>query len=437
MEISYLDPFVETLGRDALTQIQQKKFELMLESVLKGNRFYQRKLHEVGVKHPTDIRTLDDLRKLPFTERSELSRDQTESPPYGTNLTFERDRYTRIHQTGGIRGTPIHWLDTEESWRWWTRCWATVFRSAGVTSRDRILFAFSFGPTILFWAAYHGAEEVGALSVPGGGLSSHQRIKQLVDHDITVLVSTPTYALHLAEVASRKGIDFRESNLSITIHSGESGASIPEERERIENALGVRCYDHVGATAVGAWGWECQAQSGVHINEGEFICEVINPATKEPAEEGELVMTNLGRTGMPVIRYRTGDRVKLVDTVCGCGRSYRRLDGGVLGRIDDAIQVRGAMVFPSAIEAVIRRFSRIGEFAIDVYRDGELDDVQVRIEVLGDESEDLVDEVARELRTMLGMRIDVSPVAVGELPSGDPTTHRFFDHRIGRSESQD
>ncbi|MEX2531214.1 MAG: phenylacetate--CoA ligase family protein [Gemmatimonadota bacterium] len=425
----YLDPFIETLGRQALREIQMKKLQLMLEPVLDTNRFYRRKLGEAGLRSAREIRTLDDLRTLPFTTKVELSAAQAEEPPYGTNLTFPRGRYTRIHQTSGTTGVPLPILDTDESWAWWARCWATVYRAAGVTRRDRIFFAFSFGPFIGFWSAHEGARRIGALAVPGGGMSSYQRATSILEHDISVLVCTPTYAMHLAEVAEQEGLDLRESSVNITIQAGEPGASLPATKERIENAWGARCYDHAGATEVGAWGFECQAQDGVHLNEGEFIHEVIDPQTGEPAEEGELVMTNLGRTGMPVIRYRTGDQVRITRRPCACGRSFERLDGGVIGRIDDALIIRGVNVFPSAVENIVRRFPEVGEFAVDVRRRGQMDEMEIKVEVRDEDPEAVAEAVGREIRNGIGIRATVLPAAFGTLPRFDLKARRFSDHR--------
>jgi phenylacetate-CoA ligase len=331
----YLDRFIETLGREALAEIQIKKFQMMLDRVFESNVFYKSKFEQAGITSSEGIKTLDDLHKLPFTTKQELSADQEAAPPYGTNLTFAREQYTRIHQTSGTTGQPLRWLDTEESWKWWARCWASVYKAAGVQPHDKIFFAFSFGPFIGFWSAYEGAHHIKVLSIPGGGMSSYQRVNAILTHDVTVLVCTPTYALHLAEVAEEQNIDIKNSKVRITIQAGEPGASLPGTKARIEEAWGAKCFDHAGATEVGAWGYECQAQNGLHLNEGEFICEVIDADSGKPAEEGELVITNLGRIGMPIIRYRTGDRVKLMQEPCGCGRSYRRLEGGVIGRIDE------------------------------------------------------------------------------------------------------
>src|SRR5262249_10317116 len=186
-----------------------------------------------------------------------------------------------------------------------------------------------------------------------------------------VLVCTPTYALRLADAARQQRIDMSRSAIRITVHAGEPGASIPETRRRIQEAFGARAFDHVGMTEMGAYGFECETQSGLHINEDEFIAEMIDPQTLAPVEDGqkgELVLPNLGRIGMPLIRYRTGDLGVISRQPCACGRASARLMGGVLGRADDMITVRGINVFPSAIENIVRRYSQVVEFAIEVHR---------------------------------------------------------------------
>jgi phenylacetate-CoA ligase len=235
--------------------------------------------------------------------------------------------------------------------------------------------------------------------------------------------------LRLAEVAEAEGVDIANSNVRNTIHAGEPGASLPSTKHRIESAWGARCYDHAGATEVGAWGFECQAQSGVHLNEGEFICEVINPDTGEQANEGELVITNLGRIGMPVIRYRTGDYVKLKTDLCGCGRTFWRLEGGVIGRTDDVLIIRGVNVYPSAIENIVHRFPEVGEFAVDVYRRGALDEMEIRLEVNSAEPDMIAVAVSKAVREALGLRIDVKPVSHETLPRFELKARRFTDHR--------
>ena len=415
--------------RDQLVESQVRRLRDMLVPVLRDNAFYREKLTDAGLSGAGDVRTLDDYRRLPFTTKAELSADQDAHPPYGSNLTYRLRDYVRVHQTSGTTGRPLRWLDTRQSWDWFAGCWRRVFDGAGVTPDDRLFFAFSFGPFIGFWTAHEAARLIGALAVTGGSMSSVQRLQAMDEHRATVLICTPTYALHLAEVAETEGIDIANSSIRATIHAGEPGAGLPATRRRIEDAWGARCYDHAGATEVGAWGYECRERNGMLVNEAEFICEVIDPDSGEQADEGELVLTNLGRVGMPVIRYRTGDRVKRAKGACPCGSGFLRLENGVIGRIDGGIIIRGIVIYPSAVENVVRTFPEVTEFAVDVYRRRSLDEVEIRLEVRGESPDSVAGAVAREARRKLGFRVGVRAVDMNTLPRFELKARRFTDHR--------
>ncbi len=415
---------------------QLHRLREMLASVIETNAFYKQKLTEVGITHPNDIQTLSDYQQLPFTTKDELSADQVSHPPYGTNLTFPLDQYTCIHQTSGTTGAPLRWLDTRESWDWWGKCWRDIYSAAGVTSSDRLMMAFSFGPFIGFWSAYHGAQQLGALTIANGGLTSEQRIRAILSNDVTVVICTPTYALRLAEVAEQEGVNIsKNSKVRVTIHAGEPGASLPATKQRIEDRWGARAYDHAGATEVGAWGVMCKPQAGVHLNEDEFICEVLDPETGNPADEGELVISNLGRIGMPVIRYRTGDFVKLKSEPCECGSQHRVLDGGVIGRLDNAIIIRGLNVYPATIENIILKFPDVSEFAVRAYRTETLDELEIQIESTNPIPADTVTAVSAAIRNALGLRTIVKVVPLGTLPRFEIKSKRFIDERSLKRET--
>lgn len=426
-----LEKAMSTTGSCRAVEAEQvEKLSSMLEAELSGNSFYRRKLLEKGF---STVHSLADFRKFPFTTKRELVEDQMAHPPFGSALTFPIDRYVRIHQTSGTTGKPMYWLDTDESWQWWAGCWKTIFEAAGVEPADRIFFAFSFGPFIGFWSAWEGARKLGALAISGGSQSTIQRLQAIINYQATVLVCTPTYALHMAAEARAAGIDLANgSKIRITIHAGEPGASIPSTRKRIEDAWGAKCYDHPGATEVGAFGFECQARpGGVHVNEREFIAEVIDPETGEPVkegEQGELIMTNLGRFGSPIIRYRTGDLVQPSLKACACDRPFVVLEGGVLGRADDMIIIRGVNVFPSAIENVMREFPEIEEFRIDTYLREEMRELKLTLEPRSDcaSIQVLQENVARRFRERLGLRPEVETVASGTLPRFELKAKRFF-----------
>ncbi len=421
--ITYFNRAVETLDPDALQALSLQRLETLVAEVGAENAFYRRLWHQAGLSEVPVIRSRRDLARLPLTTKDQLVVDQLEHPPYGTVLTYPLDHYVRYHQTSGTTGVPIRWLDTRESWAWWTRCWSFVLRAAGVGPGDRVMFGFSFGPFIGFWAGFEAASSIGALTLPGGGQSSKLRAHLLGDAAATVLVCTPSYALHLAEVAREEGIDPAATAVRTTIHAGEPGASIPATKRRIEEQWGAVSYDHYGLTEVGAMGFECQAHpGGIHVNEAEFVVEVLDPDSGEVAAEGEgeLVVTNLGRRGSPLIRYRTRDRVRLVRDPCPCGRTFARLDGGVRGRSDDMLVVRGVNVFPSAIEDAVRRHPSVDEFRIEVFRQDHMDQVRVLLELhAGSSAEERNREVltvAEEIRIRLGIRVDALAVPEGTLP---------------------
>jgi phenylacetate-CoA ligase len=394
--------------------------------VLPRNRFWQRRLGRAAEALRGEP-SWTAFQALATTGKAELVEDQEAEPPLGSIATYPRERYVAFHQTSGTRGRPLTVLDTAESWRWFVDCWQEIYRAAGVTAADRVFFAFGFGPVIGFWGAFAGAQALGALTVPGGGLDARQRLQLMRDAGATVLISTVTYALRLAEVAREAGLDLRTFGVRRTIHAGEAGASIPAVRVRVEEAYDAACFDHAGATEVGALAFSCAERDGIHVNEAEFIAEILDPATGSPVAEGatgELVVTNLGRAGWPAIRYRTGDLATHGGRSCPCGRTYLKLPGGIAGRVDDLMIVRGVNVFPTAVEAVVRGFE-VGEFRMVRRRQGPLEQLRVDLEA----SEETARAVAEELRLRLSVRIETRAVAPGSLPRFELKARRIVDER--------
>jgi len=393
--------------------------------VRQSNRFYQARLHPV--------RTWDDFERLPLTTKDEITADQQANPPFGTNLTFPVDRYVRLHQTSGTSGTrPLRWLDTRESWEWWTRIWAEqVYRSAGVGEGDRVFFAFSFGPFIGFWSAFDGAQRLGALTIPGGAMTTEQRLRSMLELRATVLCSTPTYAIRLAEAAAAAGLDLASSDLRVLIHAGEPGASVPATRDLIERSFKARCFDHTGMTELGPTGVSCEARAGVHLVESEFVFEIrdeggaLHPLPESGSLGGELVATNLGRWGSPLIRYRTGDRVEVTRDTCACGSPFARLVGGIRGRVDDMFTVRGVNLYPAQVEDLVRRHPSIGEFQIEVRRVRGMDEATVVIECQGPDAEAVAQRLSADLRLALGARIECRAVPWGSLPRSELKSQRL------------
>ena len=425
----YFEESVETLPRKALETLQIEKLCSMLEQIYGRNRFYTDKFNAAGI-HPDSIQTLDDLKRLPLTSKSELVQAQSDALPFGSNTTFEESAYSRFHQTSGTTGTPLRVLDTPESWDWWGRCWGHVLAGAGLTENDRMFVPFSFGPFIGFWAAVEGAQKINALMIPGGGRDSLQRLHLMKELGATAMCCTPTYALRLAEVAQESSFDLSEIPLRTLIHAGEPGANVPATKVRIESVWNAKCYDHAGASEIGAHSFECEVQpNGTHVTESEFIVEVLNPETLEPVpagEQGELIITNLGRIGYPVIRYRSGDLVVLNQQKCTCGRSYARFEGGVLGRADDMVVVRGINVFPSAVENLVRQCESVEEFRITVTTDREMGNLAIELELSKNANpESARKTVDQAIQNELSLRPEITLVPSGSLPRFEMKAKRF------------
>jgi phenylacetate-CoA ligase len=431
-DVPFFDREIETLPRERLRAHQWGRLTALAREVFPANPFVREKWKAAGLRSAADLRSWEDFFRLPFTRKPELVADQAEHPPFGSNLTYPLERYIRVHQTSGTTGAPIRWLDTQADWEWWARCWAFVLRGAGVTPVDRVFFPFSFGLFVGFWGGFEGARALGALAIPAGGQDSRTRLAWMETLGATVLVCTPSYALHLAEVARESGLDLPKLPVRIMVHAGEPGAGIPSVRARLEDAWGARAFDHSGMTEVGAVGFECVAQAGLHLNEAEFIAEVIDPGTGSPAGEGELVLTNLGRVGSPIFRYLTGDRVRVAETPCACGRTFLRLEGGILGRLDDMLIVRGVNVFPAAIEGIVRQFPAVDEFLVEVYKRSEMDEVRLLVEVDGPPAE-MARAVQERLRAQLGIRVEVVPVPARSLPRYELKARRVVRRVAGPS----
>jgi len=410
----------------------------LLAELIPANQFYTRKLQSIGITF--DVASLKDFStRFPFTTKRELAEDQRRNPPFGTNLTYPLNRYTRFHQTSGTSGAPLRWLDTPESWEGMVDCWMEVFRAAGVNASDRVFFAFSFGPFIGFWLAFESAARLGCLCIPAGGLSSAARLRAIMDNGATVICCTPTYAIRLGEAAAEEKIDLSASRVKKILVAGEPGGSILATRARIESLwAGAKVFDHHGMTEVGPVTYECPARHGVlHVLESAYFAEIIDTANGTPAmpgQTGELVLTTLGRTGSPLLRYRTGDLVKCGarngerGTACVCGRHELALEGGILGRTDDMVIVRGVNVYPSAVEEIVRAFEDVSEYRVHITEEDALTQMRVEIEstLQCADPPALAARVEKAFETTLLLRVPVSTVPPGALPRFELKAKRWI-----------
>ncbi|REJ92379.1 MAG: phenylacetate--CoA ligase family protein [Planctomycetota bacterium] len=409
------------MDADQLAAHQLERLNNLLATILPANRFYADKLRDVSVP----LESLDQLAQLPYTLKAELAGGPNQS--LANNHTWPRNAYVRWHQTSGTRGRPMVVMDTEEDWLWCVDAWQYVLDAAEVTKDDVCFLAFSFGPFIGFWFGFDAAAWRNCMVVPGGGMGTLSRIEMLRTSGATCLFCTPSYALHLAEVAAQHNIDVAALDVRCLILAGEPGASVPAIRQRLESTFAARVVDHSGATEVGPWGYGRSDGRGLHVIESEFIAEFFSVETGLPAAEGdlaELVLTTLGRHGAPVIRYRTGDLVRPTWQHDGENR-FVLLEGGVLGRVDDMMIIRGVNIYPSSIEQILRSFPEVVEYRMTVFKEQEMDRLLIEVEDRLDNPQRLEEE----LRLRLSLKVAVQSVPLGSLPRYEAKGKRFVDQR--------
>jgi phenylacetate-CoA ligase len=395
---------------------QLQKLNDLLRAILPANAFYQRKLGSL----PEFTRLTDFSSTVPFTTKEELAADHEAFPPYGSTHTFPLGTYHRFHQTSGTRGKPLIWLDDPANWTWILNNWEWVWRGAGVKPGETAFFPFSFGPFLGFWAGFEAATRMGVRAVPGGGLSSEDRLHLLRRSQSTILCCTPTYALRLAEVGEKIGLPVGSLGITKIIVCGEPGGSIPEIRRRIESAWSARVYDHHGMTEIGPVSVSSEHDPDLLLLRHEsYFCEVIDPATGQPVahgETGELVLTTLGRHGSPLLRYRTGDLVRPVPH-----GDHFALQGGVLNRTDDMVVIRGINIHPSSIDAIVRAFPEIGEYQVEIDQRTALAELRLTVEAAADTAAAL----AQKLRSTFSLRIPVTAADPGTLPTFEVKAKRW------------
>ena len=420
---------LESLDRAALEQVQLQRLNQLLAQILPTNAFYARKF--AGVSSP--LTSLKQFAQLPVTTKEELVLPGVDGV-VPANRTWPLERYVRYHQTSGTHGRPLPVYDTADDWQWWIESWQFVLDAAETTPADRAMLAFSFGPFIGFWSAHDALVARGALVIPGGGMNSRARLDLIERTEPTILLCTPTYALHLIEVARECGVDLAKSSVKRIIVAGEPGGSVPAVRQQIEQAWQARLVDHAGASEVGPWGYADAAGRGIHILESEFIAEFVSVETGQPAADGELshlLLTSLGRPGLPIIRYQTGDLVRPRRSGEGANR-FVLLEGGVLGRADQMMIIRGVNVFPSAIEEIVRSFPEVTEFRMTARKRGAMDELLVEVE----DRLAAPERIAEEMYLRLGMKIEVALAEPASLPRFEGKGRRFVDQRAGERETK-
>lgn len=322
---------LEPSSRAELTAHQATALQALARLCWEQSPFYRRKWEAAGITGPDAISGPADLTRLPFTTRAELVAAQTAHPPAGDLLTVPLSECVSVHQSAGRHGPPLLWYDSAPDRTWVEQTWDYIFAAAGLTPADRAYFAVPFGPVLLYWSGFEQSKARGMLTFTGGAMSALQQVENLYELGVSVLVTEHDHVLKLAEVAQGHGFHPARSSLRAVIYAGRPGLDPRAAADAVRSAWGAEAFSVTWLTEGGITGYECEAHSGgVHLLESEHICEIIDPVSGQPVapgHSGELVITALGRTAMPVVRYRTGDRVRLATEPCSCGRNFTLLTG--------------------------------------------------------------------------------------------------------------
>ena len=433
----YWNPILETMPREQLRKLQVRKFKRIFDWAYNNSPFYGKLYKDAGIE-PGDIKNYDDIKKVPKTDKGMLREVQSRPPfPYGDMLAVPLQQVTEFRQTSGTTGTPVYQADTWQDWEWWAECWAYILYAQGYRDTDRMFLPFGYNIFVAFWAAHYAAEKLGCEVVPGGVLDTEARIMKMQELKCTAFGATPTYVLGMADTARKIGIDPQSIGIKRITCAGEPGASIPTTKKRIEEAWGAKVYDHIGATEIGAWSYSCTAQKGLHINDAFFLVEIEDVETgeiiEEPMKNGKMIITAFDRMAKPCIRFDSKDVIRWADYQCDCGRTFRIIDGGVIGRADDITKVKGVLLAPTAIEEIVRSFTELSdEYEVIVTKKGDIDDIMLKIEIKpGFENQEatVLNQLKDRLRvkTNLGYKIEVHPY--GSLPRYALKANRFKDMR--------
>jgi phenylacetate-CoA ligase len=436
---TYWNPILETLPQEKIKALQLKKFKRIVEWGYNNSPFYKR-LYQASGFEPGELKTFDDIKKVPKIEKGMLRDVQNNPPfPYGDMLAVPPEKISIFRQTSGTTGTPVYQGDTWQDWEWWSESWCYIMYAQGYRDTDRVFIPFGYNIFVAFWAMHYGSEKLGCETIPGGVLDTDARILKLKELKCTAMGATPTYILGMADRAHKLGIDpVKELNIQRITVAGEPGGSVPTTKKRMQDLWGCKVYDHIGATEIGAWSYECTEQPGaLHINEALFLVEIEDIDTgeliTEPGKRGKMIITSLDRIGKPCIRFDSKDVIEWSAKTCDCGRTFRMIEGGVVGRADDITKVKGVLLAPTAIEEAVRSIPELGyEYEVIVTKNGDLDDIALKVEIKeGKESwkEEILARLKDQLRvkTNLGYKITVHPY--GSLPRYDVKAKRFKDMR--------
>jgi phenylacetate-CoA ligase len=430
--LDYWNSRIERAPLEELQALQEKKLRQLVDTVYRSSHFYRKRFKEAGMK-PENIKTLEDVTKLPFTFKKDL-RDNYPTGMFCVPL----NQVVRFHVSSGTTGKPTVVGYTRGDVDCWTTSLARALTACGLGRGDIIQVSYGYGLFTGGLGLHYGAEEIGASVIPMGVGNTERQIELMMDLKATAIACTPSYLLHMNEVAKKMGISVKDDTCLKAAILGAEPWSL-ETRKRIEVTMGIKAYDIYGTSELsGPLFTECEVQDGIHVWADHFLVEVIdkNGDPVKDGQRGEMVVTTLSKEALPLIRYRIGDITILNNKECECGRTHPRIMR-ILGRADDMLIIRGINVFPSQIESVLMTIPEVGEhFQILAERNGELDELTVRVEVtkaaFSDKLADLMKlekKIGYELQKVLNLSTKVELVETGTLPRSQGKSQKVIDKR--------
>ena len=438
-ESIFWNPILETLPQEKIRKLQLNKFKRIFDWAYDYSKFHRSLYEKAGIT-PADIRSFEDIKYVPKVEKAMMREIQHKDPfPYGDALCVPIQEVVEFHQTSGSTGQPVYQADTWQDWEWFSESWGFILWAQGYRPTDRVFIPFGYNVFVAFWSGHYAAEKIGCEVIPGGVLDTKARILKIQELEATALMGTPTYILSMAATAKNKmGIDPSTLTINKITCAGEPGASIPSTKKRMEEMWGAKVYDHAGATEIGAWSYECHLQpGGMHANEALFLVEIEDIETGEiiddPGRQGKMIITAFDRHAMPCVRFDSKDIIEWDPEPCPCGRTFRLIKGGVIGRVDDITKVKGVLLAPSAIEEVVREIEGLGEeYEVEVDKEGDVDRITLKVELLPGK-EDLRDSIENlltdQLRLKTNLRYNLEFHDYGTLPRYEVKARRFKDLR--------
>lgn len=435
----YWNEYSQTIPREKLNYLHLKRLRNLLQYAYENNKFY-RDLYDKHQVNIDDIKTLDDFKyMIPLTDKPMIQASQTSNNLYGDNMAVDNSFIAAHFATSGTTGKPLN--EAIEDYSMWRvgQSWCPAYWSAGMRPDDTFFFAFDFGGFAGFWTAYWGALRFGAKIVSGAGvgMTTEKRIQQILDLKPTVLVATPTYTLHMANVAKKMGIDPAKTSVKYYVGAGEPGsASVPMIKKRIEEAWGCKCAEVLGISEIPAVNPTCERGDGFHEHEMHQFAWVRNPETGKEVSEGEVgerIVTSLSNYGTIFINYRTHDLMRPAYS-CSCGCTWVYYKGGVLGRTDHMIIYKGTNIYQAAVENIVNGFpSASDHFQLILTREKDEDNMIIKLEPKEDVPPEKYNQLAKgltaELKVKIGVTVPVEIVPVNSLPRYDVKTKRVIDER--------